>query len=66
MIEVLVAAVLAFVAYLVGSRRGKKSEQEKQADAYQKRKDRIDEAGNDTSGLDRDQLNDRLRKATRK
>ena len=66
MIEVLVAAVLALVAYLVGSRRGKKSEQEKQVESYQKRKDRIDEAGNDTSGLDRDQLNDRLRKATRK
>ena len=60
------AAVLAIAAYLVGSRRGKKSEQEKQADAYQKRKESINEAGNDTSGLDRDQLNDRLRKATRK
>lgn len=66
MIEVLVAAVLALAAYLVGSRRGKKSERDRQVNAYQKRKDRIDEAGNDTSGLDRDQLNDRLRKATRK
>ncbi len=66
MIEVLVALVIAAVAYLVGSRRGGKAERDKQVEAYSKRKDRIDAAGNDVSGLDRDAVNERLRKATRK
>lgn len=66
MIEVLVALVLAAVAFLVGSRRGGKAERDKQADAYNKRKDKIDAAGNDVSGLDRDAIDERLRKATRK
>lgn len=60
------ALVLAAVAFLVGSVRGGKAERDKQAEAYSKRKDRIDEAGNDVSGLDRDAVNERLRKATRK
>lgn len=66
MIEVIVALILAAMAFLVGSRRGGKAERDKQADAYNKRKDRIDAAGNDVSGLDRDAVNERLRKATRK
>ena len=66
MIEVLVAIVLTAVAFLVGSRRGGKAERSKQDEAYSKRKDRIDAAGNDVSGLDRDAIDDRLRKATRK
>ena len=66
MIEVLVSLVLAAVALLVGLRRGGKAERDKQADAYNKRKDRIDAAGNDVSGLDRDSINERLRRATRK
>ena len=66
MIEVLVAIVLAAVAFLVGSRRGGKAERDKQTDAYNKRKDKIDAAGSDVSGLDRDAVNERLRKATRK
>ena len=60
------ALVLAAVAFLVGSRRGGKAERDKQAETYNKRKDRIDAAGNDVSGLDRDAVNERLRKATRK
>ena len=60
------ALVLASLAFLVGARRGGKAERDKQADAYQKRKDRIDAAGNDVSGLDRDAVDERLRKATRK
>lgn len=66
MVEVLVALVLAAVAYLVGSRRGGKAWRDKQTNAYNKRKDKIDAAGNDVSGLDRDSIDERLRKATRK
>ena len=61
MIEALVALVLASVAYLVGSRRGGKAERDKQVDAYSKRKERIDAAGNDVDGLDRNAVNERLR-----
>lgn len=66
MTELIAAVVVAIGAAVMAYFKGRRDSGKKQADAYQKRKDRIDEAGNDTSGLDRDQLNDRLRKATRK
>lgn len=55
-------AVAVVVAWFRGKGKGAESERTKQAKAYQERREKIDAAGNDVGGLDRDELNSRLRK----
>lgn len=57
-----VVAVAVVVAWFRGRGKGAESERTKQAKAYQERREKIDAAGNDVGGIDRDELDRRLRK----
>ncbi len=62
MIEVLAALAVAVVAALAGYFKGRSSAKERDQKVYQETMGRISNAGNDVDSLDRDSLDDRLRK----
>lgn len=67
MIEAIIVALVAIAGALFAGREiGKRSERDKQETGAAKRKEAINEAGNDVSGLGRADLDERLRKSARK
>lgn len=56
------ALVAILGAWLKGRSRGRADAQAREDAAYRETRERIDHAGNDVDSLDRDSLDDRLRK----